>query len=134
VVLSVVTQRSGSDANAGAVAAVASHAYDDLNVALAPLIGSVGMGALTARAAHLALAGYATWTQAEEREPAEPFRRVTAFLERQDPAIANQAAIATLSALGELLVTFIGEALTMRILRKAWPDGFSDMTSEDKQI
>jgi hypothetical protein len=31
-----------------------------------------------------------------------------------------------LATLALLLVTFIGESLTMQLLRKAWPDAFGD--------
>jgi hypothetical protein len=30
-----------------------------------------------------------------------------------------------------LLVTFIGEPLTARLLRKAWPDAFADANTEE---
>jgi hypothetical protein len=30
-----------------------------------------------------------------------------------------------------LLVTFIGEPLTARLLRQAWPDAFSDASTEE---
>jgi hypothetical protein len=131
VAMSVLTRRAGSDADAAGVAAAACDAYDDLAVVVIALIGAVGVEALTARASHLALGEYPSWSQAEKRNAAGPFGQVSSWLERQDSALASEAAAAMLSTLGGLLMTFIGEPLTMRLLRKAWPEGFSDVRSEE---
>ena len=48
------------------------------------------------------------------------------WLKQLDAAHVPEAATAMLAALGGLLTTFIGDGLTLRLLRKAWPDGFSD--------
>jgi hypothetical protein len=129
--MNVLTRRAGFDADAAGVAAAAGHAYDDLAAILIALIGAVGVEALTARASYLALGKYPAWSQTEKREVAGPFGKVGSWLERQDSVLATEAAATMLSTLGDLLVTFIGEPLTMRLLRKAWPDGFSDVRSEE---
>jgi hypothetical protein len=124
LVLKVLTHQAGSDTDAAAVAAAARRAYDDLARVLAPLIGQVGIDTLSARAVHLAQRQYPSL--ATPREP------VFFSLERQDPAVAREAAAAVLAALAGLLVTLIGESLMMRLLRKAWPDGFSDEGAEER--
>jgi len=128
--MSVLKRRAGSAADAAAVAAAARRAYDDLAGVVVPLIGQVGVEALTARASHLAQRQY-SWGQTGEKQGAGPFGHVRLWLERQDPAVATEAAAEVLSTLGGLLVTFIGQPLTMRLLRKAWPDGFPDVSSEE---
>lgn len=130
VAMSVLTRRAGSAADAVAVAAAARRAYDDLAVVVVPLIGQVGVEALTARASYLAQQQY-SWGQTEEKQGVGPFGHVRLWLERQDPAVAIEAAAEVLSTLGGLLVTFIGLSLTMRLLRKAWPDGFPDVSSKE---
>ena len=50
----VLTRRAGPAAGAEAVAAAARRAYDDLARASAPLIGQVGIDALTGRALNMA--------------------------------------------------------------------------------
>jgi hypothetical protein len=54
-------------------------------------------------------------------------------LERQDPAVATEAAATVFATFTGLLVTFIGEPLTARLLRKAWPDALSDAIAEEKE-
>ena len=130
--LKVLAQHAGSGAGAGALAAAAHRAYDDLARVSAPLIGQVGVDALTGRALHLAQREYPWLAQTREPEQAErPFTEVIACLERQDPAVAIEAAGAVFATLTGLLVTFIGEPLTTGLLRKAWPDAFSDASTEE---
>jgi hypothetical protein len=130
--LKVLAQRAGSAADAGALAAAAQRAYDDLALVSAPLIGQVGVDALTGRALHLAQREYPWLVPTREPEQVEgPFAQVIFCLERQDPAIATEAAGAVFATFTGLLVTFIGEPLTTRLLRKAWPDAFSDGSTEE---
>ena len=130
--LKVLAQHAGSAAGAEAVAAAARRAYDDLARVSAPLIGQVGVDALTGRAVHLARREYPWLVDTREPEQAEePFAQVIVCLERQDPAVATEAVGAVFATFTELLVTFIGEPLTAGLLRKAWPDAFSDASAEE---
>ena len=45
--------------------------------------------------------------------------------------MATDAAIAVLATFGEVLASFIGESLTTRLWREAWPDGFSNDTTQE---
>jgi hypothetical protein len=130
--LRVLAQYAGSTAGAEALAAAVRHAYDDLARVSAPLIGQVGVEALTDRALHLAQREYPWLVQTREPEQAEgPFTQVIACLERQDPAVAIEAAGAVFATFTGLLVTFIGEPLTARLLRQAWPDAFADASTKE---
>ncbi len=127
--LKVLAQHAGPAAGAEALAAAAHLAYDDLARVSAPLIGQVGVDALTGRALHLARRAHPWLVQT--REPDQwrgPFAQIIFCLERQDPAVATEAAGAVFAILTGLFVTFIGEPLTARLLRKAWPDAFSDLS------
>ena len=130
--LKVLAQHAGSGTGAEALAAAARRAYDDLARVSAPLIGQVGVEALTGRAVHLAQREYPWLVQTREPEQTErPFTQVIACLERQDPAVAIEAAGAVFATLTGLLVTFIGEPLTARLLRQAWPDAFAGASTEE---
>ena len=130
--LKVLAQHAGSTAGAEALAAAARRAYDDLARVSAPLIGQVGVEALAGRALHLAQREYPWLVQTREPGQAErPFTQVIACLERQDPAVAIEAAGAVFATLTGLLVTFIGEPLTARLLRQAWPDAFADASTKE---
>ena len=130
--LKVLAQHAGPAAGAEALAAAAHRAYDDLARVSAPLIGQVGVDALTGRALHLARREYPWLVQHARAGAADgPFAQVIFCLERQDPAVATEAAGAVFATFTGLLVTFIGEPLTARLLRKAWPDAFSDASTEE---
>jgi len=125
--LNVLAKHADPAASAPALAAAARRAYDDVARVCTPLIGQAGVEALTGRAIHLAQREYPWLAQSREPEQApEPFAQVMLNLERQDPAAATEAAAALLATFTGLLVSFIGEALTARLLRKAWPDAFSE--------
>jgi hypothetical protein len=130
--LRALAQRKGSTAGAGALAAAAQRAYEDLARVSAPLIGDVGVNALAGRTLYLAQRQY-PWL-VHTREPEQwngPIEQIVFCLERQDPAVATEAAGAVLATLTGLLVTFIGEPLTTGLLREAWPDAFSDAGTEE---
>ena len=111
--------------------AAARRAYDDLTRVSAPLIGQAGVDALTDRALRLAQQEYAWLAQTREPEHADrPFDAVIVSLERQDRAVASEAAATVFAAFAGLLVTFIGEPLTERLLRQAWPDAWADSSAE----
>jgi hypothetical protein len=130
--LKALAQRAGSAAGAAALAAAAQRAYDDLARVSAPLIGQVGVDALTGRALHLAQRAH-PWlvhTRAPEQWKG-PFDQIIFCLEQQDPAVATEAAGAVFGTLTGLLVSFIGEPLTVGLLRQAWPDAFDDARTEE---
>ena len=130
--LNILAHHVGSASSAEALAAAAQRAYDDLARVSAPLIGQLGIDALTGRALHLAQQEYPWLLETPGPERAEgPFAQVVFCLERQDPAVATQAAGAVFATFTGLLVTFIGEPLTARLLRTAWPGAFSDASAEE---
>lgn len=131
VAMSVLTRRAGPGADVATVAATASAAYDDLAGVLVPLIGQLGLDAITTRALHLAQREYPP-VPAGGTDQDGAFTQVSLWLKQQDAGMATDAAAAMLSTLGGLLITFIGEPLTMRLLRKGWPDGFPDVKTEEK--
>ena len=130
--LKVLAQRAGPGAGAEALAAAARRAYDELAQVAAPLIGQAGVDALTGRALHLTQRQYPWLVPPGDPQQSEgPFAQVISSLERQDPAVATEAAGALFATFTGLLVTFIGEPLTARLLRKAWPDAFSEADKEE---
>lgn len=125
--LKALALRAGPAPGPGTVAAAAQRAYDDLTRESAPLIGQVGIDALTGRTLYLAQRHYPWLVDTREPEQwAGPFSQIVFCLERQDPAVATEAAGVVFATLTGLLVTFIGQPLTASLLRKAWPDAFSD--------
>jgi hypothetical protein len=124
-----LTREAGTDADAKTVAAASARLYDTLAGQLALLIGDGGVRALTARSLHLVQREFPWLAEAKATDSSEgPFKKVALCLERQEPAVAMEAAAAALATLGGLLEALIGEALTMRVLRAAWPSAIPDET------
>ena len=127
----VLARRAGAAVDATAVAAAASRAYNDLAQMLAPVIGDVGVAAMTDRALHLA-ARHFPWLPARDPGSADtPFTQVVDALRRQDSTEAAAAAAAVLAAILGLLATFIGTPLAVRLVRQAWPDALSSADTEE---
>jgi hypothetical protein len=126
----VLAQRAGADAGADAVAAAVRRTYDDLSRVSIPLIGRVGLEALTSRALHLAQSECPGLVQvvysARQGQGAGSFADVVESLAQRDAAVAADCGGVLIGTLTGLLVTFIGEPLTLSLLRKAWPDAFLD--------
>lgn len=130
--LNLIAHHAGPNAGPKALAAAAGRIFDDLDRVVAPLIGDLGVDSLTGRALHLAAREYPCLELTREPDDASrPFAQVLVCLEQQDAAVASAAAAAVFATFTGLLGTFIGEPLTARLLRKAWPDAFSDTTSEE---
>jgi len=128
----VLARRTGPAAGSEALAAAARRAYDDLALVTSLLIGRAGVEALTARALYLAQQEHPWLVDARETEHAnEPFARVVVALAGQDPSLSTEGARTVFATLAGLLATFIGEPLTASLLRKAWPEAFSDVHTEE---
>lgn len=127
IAIQALAQRAGAGAETRALADAAQHVYDDLARVSTPFIGKVAVDALTGRALYLVQQNY-PWLAAtrEARDWSGPFAQVVFCLEQQAPAVATEAAGAILATLTELLVTFIGQPLTSRLLQEAWPEAFAD--------
>jgi hypothetical protein len=99
-------------------ASAAWRVYEKLNARLAPLLGSAGVQALFVRSAKLAQTEFGSL--AEIATP-EGLTRLGSCLQALDPAIATEAAATLFGTFLDLITTFIGERLTVLVLRSAWP-------------
>jgi hypothetical protein len=128
----ILVREAGTGADASAIAAAARRLCERFAHQLAPLLGDAGVTAIYARSLHLALqqlAGLAP-VQVSKRDNG-PFTLAQHFLEHQEPAVAAEAAVALLTTVTELLASFIGDRLTVGLLRQAWPHDFADDTTEE---
>ena len=128
----MLAREAGTGANAPAIAAAARRLCERFAEQLTPLIGAAGVAAICARSLHLAqrnVPGLAPVRASAQGDA--PFALLQRSLEQQEPAAAIEAAVALLATIGELLASFIGEGLTTRLLREAWPDDFAGDTTEE---
>jgi hypothetical protein len=125
----MLTREAGPDADAPAIAAACRRLCERFARQFSPLIGDVGVAAIFARSLHLSrrnipeLAPRRASDKSDKRDAA--FVLLETLLEQQEPALATEAAVAVLATAGELLASFIGDGLTTRLLREAWPDDFA---------
>ena len=108
--------RTASDAHAHEAVRV----FEKLRISLARFAGPDGFASLLRRALVLARAEVPALQSVEAKADGsvEGFERVAA--EMGDGGA--DAAVAIIAHLLGLLVTFVGESLTLRLVRDAWPD------------
>ena len=94
---------------------------EKLRPQLAALMGNVGFSALQSRA--LALAnGQFPWLRAVHVKADGGFQGLDAVDAQIDPGEFFEGCVVLFAHLLGLLVTFIGEELTLRLMREVWPE------------
>lgn len=96
-------------------------AYEKLRVNIAKMVGVAGFQVLIARALTLAKVEF-PWLTSVEVEASGSLGGFEDAAMRQSAAEATQGGTALLSQVLELLMTFIGEALTLQLLHNIWSD------------
>ncbi len=90
---------------------------------VSPVIGEAGFDALFARSLKKTKSAFPSLSGLETVGPP---RRVLSHLcenlKKQEVALLEGMVVALMSTFIDLLSTFIGERLTWRLLRNAWPD------------
>lgn len=128
----MVTREAGAGAGAAAIAAASRRLCEHLAEQLTPLIGVGGVAAICDRSLHLAQQKFPELAPLDTTDRTDPpFAHLQRFLERQEPAATTEAAVAVLVTAADLLALFIGESLTIRILREVWPDDFTGTIAEE---
>jgi hypothetical protein len=128
----ILEREAGSAGDASAIAAATRRLCERFAQQLTPLVGDAGVAAICTRTLHLAerqVPGLASAGASQQDDG--PFTHAQHFLEQQEPSLAAEAGVAVLTTFGELLASFIGESLTTRLLREAWPDDFAGATKEE---
>jgi hypothetical protein len=115
---------SSTDANTVAAAAVAS--YEGLAQHVARIIGGAGVNAIFERSMYLTQKDF-PWLSHQPHEGAveSPVQQLRLNLNGQDSSAVALAAEALTVNFADLLVALIGDQLTIRLFRDAWPEGFN---------
>ncbi len=121
----------GADADSPAIAAAAVGTLTRLLGQLEPLVGALAWRALYVRSLHLARSSFAK-PDADVTLPSDLLAPLQRDLSTRLPAEARVAAEALLLALADLLVSLIGEPLTVRLLHKAWDMPVAETSSQEK--
>ena len=103
----------------------AGRVYDALFASLAPVIGAAAVRALLARSVKLTTGEFPGLCDANATAPLEDnpqiAKQLVACLDELEPAEAHAAATALYAAFFGLLTSFIGEEVTCKIVKSAFP-------------
>jgi len=109
----------GVDADSPAIARATVEALTRLLEQLKPLVGELAWRALYERSLHLARSSFIK-PDVDKSSPEDLLTPLQQDLSTRPPAAARAAAEALLLALADLLVSLIGDPLTLRLVHKAW--------------
>jgi hypothetical protein len=128
----MLARRVGESADAVAIAAAAISLWQEVDVALAPIIGQPGVAALYKRSLYLTLVDHPCLVTAYEGllRPGD-FAGLETALSQQTPAEAAAAMAALLSTFHDLLTHLIGGSLFERLLRSVWNKPSSGDSAKD---
>lgn len=103
------------------IAEIAVSIWDDVGVALAPIIGQSGVSALFKRSIYLTRTSHPCLQPINENAlPSGDLAVLRTVLAQQDRIQAIAVNAALLQNFHEVLITLIGASLTERLLRPAW--------------
>ena len=121
----LLVREDGTGAGAPVIAAAVRLHGERFTQRLAPIIGEGGVTAICDRSLQLTESRFpGLAADRSSDQSTAPFARAQLSLEHQAPAVAANAAVALFTTMSELLISLIGEGLTTRLLREAWPDDF----------
>jgi hypothetical protein len=119
----LLAQETGIEADPPGVSAAAERVCQKISRRLSRLVSPAGSQAILSRALHLARADFHFLEGVLAGRPPEAC--LEGLPERMTDVQADQAHAGLLAVLGavlDLLVGFIGEDLTIRLLREVWPN------------
>lgn len=128
----IAAERRGSD-SADTDGRAAFRACEKLRKALSTLVGARGFETLLARALSVARAD-APWLAKLEVSPGGSVVIPETLAKETGESEAARGGTALVTRLLELLATFIGEALTRRLVQQVWPKiPLGDLNCEEKK-
>jgi hypothetical protein len=128
----LLAREVGTGGDPRVIAAAARRLCERFARQVSPLIGAAGVAAIWARSLHLTERQFPSLAPLRSSgQNDEPFTHLQVSLENQEPMVATRAAVGLLTTAGDLLALFIGENLTTRLLREAWPDDFAGGTTKE---
>jgi hypothetical protein len=120
----LMTSEIGSRDTSDDVASAAISVYETFSKHLASFVGEDGSHALFRRSVKLTAARFPCLADVRGAAgvDASLVKAVGGCLRSQTPDRAREASLALLIAYLDLLATFIGERLTLRLLQEGWPN------------
>jgi hypothetical protein len=127
-----LSSRVGDDADPALIAAAVLAIWEEIDDALTPVIGPLGLVALYRRTVRLASKQHPWLAGRDEGVLTDTDPAVLkSVLARRNSAEAAAGGNAFLNTFHELLASLIGPSLTARLLRSVWDNPSSGATAQD---
>ena len=127
-----LARRVGADASAAQIAAAAVATWQEIDAALAPIVGPRGVAALYQRSLHLTSAAH-PWLAGTSAglHASLDLAALESVLAQQGSASATAGGDALFQTFHQLLATLVGASLTERLLRSVWANTSSGSPAQD---
>jgi len=131
-IVASLAHRVGPNADIAQIAQAIVSTMQNMDAALAPIIGQQGVVALYRRSLHLCISTHPRLAGTyDSLQAAMDLTVLTSILVQQSEADALFFGETLLTTLYELLSTLIGPSLTARLLRGVWEPSLSDTPSQE---
>ncbi len=131
-IVATLAHRVGPHADTASIAEAIVSILQDMDAALAPIIGQQGVAALYRRSFHLCVANHPRLAVSYDSVPAAiDLLALKSVLVEQNETDARFFGEVLLTTLYELLTTLIGPSLTARLLVGVWLPPSSDTSSQE---
>ena len=122
LILQALAPAAAGQSGSSGVAAACIRALDALFSELEPLVGVTGTRALYLRCLHLTRESVGWPVAADGASSDALWAGVAEHIEARPADTARRASETLLTAFADLLISLIGEPLTLRLLQSAWGD------------
>jgi hypothetical protein len=131
-ILASLARRVERGAGAAHIADLIASTWEEVELALTPIIGQQGVIALYGRSLHLTASTY-SWLAGirESMPPKVDLAALKSVLSQQSSSDAAAAGGALLQTFYEVLASLVGSSLTERLLRSAWAHCLCDSPPQD---
>ncbi|MGZ5970972.1 MAG: hypothetical protein ACXWP4_25050 [Polyangiales bacterium] len=103
---------------------------ETLERAISEVVGEMGFRAMLTRCLRRTKKAYPSLPVLGSGDRSTFYEPLWICLRQQEPALIAEICVALLAGFFDLLSTLIGDELTLRIFRDAWPDAFSSSPAE----
>ena len=127
-----LANRVASDATAAQIADAMGATWQDIDAALASIIGSRGVAALYKRSLYVAASAHPWLASAHgQTESAIDLAALKSTVSQQSSAAAALGCKTLFQTFHQLLGSLVGDSLTERLLRSVWTDSSSGPPPQD---
>jgi hypothetical protein len=123
----------GERATADEAVSMVRSAYENLAGVMTPIVGDAGVQAIFVRSLRKCRPAYSCLEAVVARDRDALLDQLWTSLKQQNPATIKDIGIALLTSFSDVLSNLIGDELTLKLFRNAWPDASASGADEAKK-